>query len=86
MAASLHISRPAASLHISRPAADALTGRRSLARRLAGHLGRSLETRAQRQALAALDPHLLADLGISRAQAVDEAARPLWDVPAGWRK
>ena len=33
-----------------------------------------------RKALAGLDDRTLADLGISRAQARQEAARPFWDV------
>ena len=41
--------------------------------------------RNQRQRLAALDDHALADIGLSRAEARSEASRPLWDVPAGWR-
>lgn len=33
---------------------------------------------AQRRALAGLDDHLLRDIGITRAQARAEAARPFW--------
>lgn len=40
----------------------------------------------QRQALRNLDNHLLADIGVSPAQAVQESSRPAWDVPAIWRK
>lgn len=40
---------------------------------------------AQRQQLASLDDAALADIGLSRAQALAEAGRPLWDVPANWR-
>jgi uncharacterized protein YjiS (DUF1127 family) len=36
------------------------------------------ERASQRAHLAALDDHLLKDLGISRAQAVQEAAKPFW--------
>lgn len=39
----------------------------------------------QRRALAALEDHQLADIGLSRAQAEDEANRPIWDVPQNWR-
>lgn len=35
----------------------------------------------QRRALAALAPHQLKDMGISRQNAALEAARPLWDLP-----
>jgi uncharacterized protein YjiS (DUF1127 family) len=37
-----------------------------------------------RRSLALLDDHLLADIGITRAEAEHEAARPLWDAPAHW--
>lgn len=40
----------------------------------------------QRHALRRLDDHLLADIGVSTAQAAQEASRPAWDVPANWRK
>jgi len=39
----------------------------------------------QRQKLAALDDAALADIGLTRTQALTEANRPLWDVPANWR-
>ena len=39
----------------------------------------------QRRTLAAMDADQLADLGISYADAQEEAARPAWDVPAHWR-
>jgi uncharacterized protein YjiS (DUF1127 family) len=39
----------------------------------------------QRRRLAALDEARLADIGVSRDEALTEAARPLWDVPASWR-
>ena len=38
----------------------------------------ALERRRQRRALAALDDHLLRDIGISREQARRECARPPW--------
>ena len=40
----------------------------------------------QRRDLAALAPHLLADIGLSPEQARREAARPLWDAPEHWRR
>ena len=39
----------------------------------------------QRQKLASLDDHALADIGLTRSQAHAEANRPLWDVPGNWR-
>ncbi len=39
----------------------------------------------QRRALAALDAHLLDDIGVTARQADRESARPVWDVPRGWR-
>lgn len=48
-------------------------------------LSMASNTYRQRRALARLDDTALADLGISRADAVQEAKRPLWDVPASWR-
>ena len=39
----------------------------------------------QRRALAALDDALLRDIGLTRCEALDEAARPFWDAPRHWR-
>jgi len=39
-----------------------------------------------RKALADLDDRMLRDIGLTRAEARSEAARPAWDVPAGWRR
>ena len=40
---------------------------------------------AQRRQLAQLDDALLADIGLTREQALREARRPLWDgVPSRW--
>ncbi len=41
-------------------------------------LGAALETARQRRALANLDAHVLADLGLTRAEAESEAAKPFW--------
>ncbi len=35
----------------------------------------------QRRALARIDQTRLADMGITPAQAAEEAARPFWDLP-----
>ena len=40
----------------------------------------------QRRALAALDDRALDDIGITREAARAEAAHPVWDVPATWRR
>ena len=40
----------------------------------------------QHQALLQLDDGLLRDIGISRAQAVELAAAPVWDAPNHWKR
>ena len=40
----------------------------------------------QRRALARLEDAALIDLGLTRREAQIEANRPLWDVPATWRR
>lgn len=47
-------------------------------------LGESITLRKQRKALKSLDDTRLNDLGISRAEAMREARRPVWDVPNNW--
>lgn len=37
-----------------------------------------------RRALAKLEPHELADIGLSAAQAQREAKRSIWDAPQSW--
>ncbi|AXX97290.1 DUF1127 domain-containing protein [Profundibacter amoris] len=44
----------------------------------------ALKARHQRRALRRLDSAALADLGLTRKQAKQEANRPIWDVPANW--
>ncbi len=39
----------------------------------------------QRNALAKLDDDALRDIGLTRSEAMTEAARPAWDVPSHWR-
>lgn len=61
--------------------ASRLEGRRLLSV-LAGlftDLGLRLERQRSRNALAALEPHELGDVGISREAALREARRPFWD-------
>lgn len=52
--------------------------------RLATVIRRTLHLRQSRQRLAALDPHMLADIGLTPEQARHEAIRPVWDAPPGW--
>ena len=39
-----------------------------------------------RRALRDLDSHILTDIGLSRAEALTEASRPLWDAPRNWTR
>ncbi|MEO0670109.1 MAG: DUF1127 domain-containing protein [Pseudomonadota bacterium] len=39
-----------------------------------------------RRALARLDAAGLEDIGLTRDRADNEAAKPVWDVPATWRR
>ncbi len=49
-------------------------------------IGLAIAARRQRRALRNLDESVLRDLGLSRKDAETEANRPLWDVPANWRR
>lgn len=49
-------------------------------------LARMRALRRQRRQLLMLDPRLLEDIGLDRAAAEREAARPDWDVPRHWRQ
>jgi Domain of unknown function (DUF1127). len=74
-----------ASLHTARLAPRGVQAGGSLQRLVArAHL--ALAAHRQRRALAHLDPHLLADVGLTVDEARAEAARPLWDVPSNWRR
>ena len=44
-----------------------------------------LDVWRQRQHLKSLDQAALSDIGLTRAQALTEATRPVWDVPSTWR-
>ena len=52
--------------------------------RLLTLLRTALAARHQRQFLARLDDRTLADIGLTRDQALTEADRPLWDIPSNW--
>jgi uncharacterized protein YjiS (DUF1127 family) len=70
-------SRPlAASLHRLGRSLGTLPGRI----RLAAALSRS------RRRLHLLDDHLLRDVGLTRAEAMSEAAKSVWDAPTHWQE
>ncbi len=46
-----------------------------------GRIAKALTVRRERRALMALDDRMLADVGLSRADAYREAHRPFLDVP-----
>jgi len=54
--------------------------------RLAREITLALTALRQRHQLTRLDDAALDDIGLTRAEALSEAARPLWDVPAAWRR
>ena len=73
-----------ASLHTSTLAVARVQSRSAFAGWATG-LHRAMILRAERKHLATLDDARLADIGLSRADALAEASRPIWDVPRGWR-
>lgn len=52
---------------------------------LASRLFAARSLARQRARLRLLDDHLLSDIGVTRAEAEAECARPHWDSPAHWR-
>ena len=40
----------------------------------------------QHQALLHLDDYLLDDIGITKAQAIEQATGPVWDAPNHWKR
>jgi uncharacterized protein YjiS (DUF1127 family) len=62
-------------LALSAPQSDV---RRMACRRWLRVIGAWIERSRQRHALAGLDDRLLRDVGISRAEAAHEAAKPFW--------
>ena len=46
-------------------------------------LARWWRIRRERQQLLGLSDHMLRDIGLTRAEARQEASRPFWDVPPG---
>ena len=73
-----------ASLHTSTLTVRRVQSRGTLAG-LFATLRLAFHAHSQRQKLALLDDHALADIGLTRTEAQTEAGRPLWDVPAAWR-
>ena len=73
-----------ASLHTSTLAVARVQSRARIAG-LAARVRQALVLRAERKRLATLDDALLFDIGMTREQALTEAARSVWDVPHGWR-
>lgn len=47
-------------------------------------LASAIGLRRQRARLAQLDDAALRDIGLTRAEALREARRPLWDAPDNW--
>lgn len=47
---------------------------------------RSAALYRQRAALRRLDSRALEDIGITRAEADEEASRPIWDAPQHWQR
>lgn len=72
------------SIHTSRLMIARLPGADLLSRFLARVTSKRSLMR-ERRALARLDAHMLEDIGLTREQAMTEAARPAWDVPSNWR-
>ena len=64
----------------------ALPFRRPPRRGLFAHLPGMASLRRQRARLAGLDDRMLRDIGLDRAEAAAEAARPAWDAPRHWRQ
>lgn len=55
-------------------------------RSLMCNLAHMITVAHQRRQLLALDDHLLNDIGVTRAQALEEARQSVWDAPDHWRK
>ncbi len=51
-----------------------------------GRIANSFGVWRQRRHLAKLDDAALADIGLTRAEALRESQKPIWDVPQHWRR
>lgn len=67
------------------PCSAPLTASQSTAPGLFSRLRKAAALARQRRDLAALDDAMLRDIGLTRGQAMNEAARPFWDAPRHWR-
>jgi len=70
---------------LTAPCSAALAPAPSKAPGLLRRLRTAVALTRQRRALAALDDAMLRDIGLTRGQALTEAARPFWDAPRHWR-
>jgi uncharacterized protein YjiS (DUF1127 family) len=52
---------------------------------LLGRLLALMALRRSRRGLEHLDDYLLRDIGLTRAEALRESARPVWNAPDHWR-
>jgi len=59
---------------------------RALLETLAGTVAVWIERHRQRRDLAALEPYLLRDLGLTREQALYEASKPFWREGLTWQQ
>jgi len=55
-------------------------------RSVVGSIRHMIAVARQRRQLRALDDHLLEDIGISRAQALEESRQAAWNSPDHWCK
>ncbi|MEH3023853.1 MAG: DUF1127 domain-containing protein [Pseudomonas oryzihabitans] len=70
------------SRHLSASQGKTSSGWQARLIRLSAWLSRALEVSRQRRALYRLDDAALSDLGLSRADAWQEADKPFWEQPA----
>ncbi len=76
-------------MSILQSAAPSATSLPSVLRRMSALVAAFLrhhELHRQRRGLKVLSDAMLRDIGRSRHEALTEAARPIWDVPAYWRR